>query len=772
MQQAARVFTVVCLAGAVATGVFAAPPIVPPRPYAIESHAQKPTVGWLVPDAIEEFSIRMEPATVAANPKAFTLELPGYPPMEAVRTRFVEYRKDWKTWSGTLRYPGSTGRGSGYVHLAYHGDQVTGMIEFEGERYRLVEGRLVRLSDELGTPTCGLDAREPEEMPSLVTMEASESESMGKVTAALATTRVDVLAVYPRAFFSETAATESALFTFIQDSISLANDVFANSQVDAYYNLVNVVPIMGTQPNATGLDDALGWLTGNPTEVVNLRNAYGADLVTIFIPWSWNANNYCGIANLPQNNGTFLTTGGTNPSPMGDRAYTANRMSCGIGDYTLGHEIGHTYGMYHGDQPVSPLAIHPYGRGHTFLVNGVMKATVMACVCPPGGCFVGSGSTCNRVPHFSDPNILYQGVPTGTHAAGSDPGRKNALVARLETVNYAGFQNQSANTPPNASFTVSCPNRTCTFTSTSTDNAGISSYSWDFGDGTTGTGSTVNKTYSTGTSFRVHLVATDTGGQTDVAWNTATPPPVYEGYLEQANCRAISGWAYDQANPNLSINVDIYKDSTKVTTIPANVFRQDLLNAGKGNGVHGFGYTPTSTWKDGAWHQAGVRYPGTATNIVWSPQSIVCGARMFPTQTPAENQDQAGVVYTAGTQFKSTHAGYITHLRFYRGAGETGTNVGRLWTDGGSQLASATFPSSPSSGWVEVALSTPVAISANTYYRVSVNTNSRQVKTGCGIGGGIFTDPLTAQSGYWATGDTFPNNGSCSNFFVDVRFDI
>ena len=66
----------------------------------------------------------------------------------------------------------------------------------------------------------------------------------------------------------------------------------------------------------------------------------------------------------------------------------------------------------------------------------------------------------------------------------------------------------------------------------------------------------------------------------------------------------------------------------------------------------------------------------------------------------------------------------------------------------------------------------PVYVTAGTLYRATVNTNTYQAKTGCGLGGGITNDPLTAHSGYWAPGDTFPYHGSCSNFFVDVRFDM
>ncbi len=541
----------------------------------LERAAEGSRTDELVPDAAEEFAIDLDPQAVADNPPSFLLDLPDGRTLKAVRTRFVEYREDWKSWVGFAREVGNKKSKAGFIHLGYHGEQLTAVIDLAGERYRIVGGfedshRLVRLSDEKGPLSCAFDDAQGLGKAMLAAESAAETEAPTETeAAALTANRVDVLAVYPKAFFSTGAAEESGLFTFIQDSISLANTVFANSQVDTSYNLVGIVPIKGVAQPSGGIFNALTWLNGLPSEVTTLRNAFGADVVTIYVPFSWNANNYCGVANLPQNNNTFLAPSGTVNAPMGDKAFTANRNACGQGDFTLGHEIGHNYGMYHGDQAASSLAIYPYARGKLITVGGVTKATVMHCVCPTGGCFVGSGSTCNRIPHFSDPNIFYLGVATGM------ADRNNALAARNATPIYAGFKPQSTNTPPNANFTTSCSGGTCTFNAgSSTDNTALPSngYWWDFGDGTTGTGVSTSHFYQTAGSYRVHLVVTDgngTTGQTDVAWGSVNPSPLYEGYHDIANCRDISGWAWDQGSPNTAVNVDIHRDGTKVSTVLA-----------------------------------------------------------------------------------------------------------------------------------------------------------------------------------------------------------
>ena len=99
---------------------------------------------------------------------------------------------------------------------------------------------------------------------------------------------------------------------------------------------------------------------------------------------------------------------------------------------------------------------------------------------------------------------------------------------------------------------------------------------------------------------------------------------------------------------------------------------------------------------------------------------------IFTTQTPTETLD-ASPGWEVGTRFSSSKAGKVIGFRFWRAAGETGSNYGKLWTNSGQRLKmSKAFPSG--TGWVEIYLDTPVSITANTTYRVSVNTNTKQVK--------------------------------------------
>jgi hypothetical protein len=108
--------------------------------------------------------------------------------------------------------------------------------------------------------------------------------------------------------------------------------------------------------------------------------------------------------------------------------------------------------------------------------------------------------------------------------------------------------------------------------------------------------------------------------------------PAYGGFLDGADCNVIRGWAWDAKQPNTPINVDVYIDNNNFVSIvaPANQFRQDLLNAGVGNGFHGFSFSTPSFLKDGHAHTIRVRFPGTLIDLSNSPRSINCSGNPPP----------------------------------------------------------------------------------------------------------------------------------------------
>jgi PKD repeat protein len=72
----------------------------------------------------------------------------------------------------------------------------------------------------------------------------------------------------------------------------------------------------------------------------------------------------------------------------------------------------------------------------------------------------------------------------------------------------------AANIAPTASFTFSCANLACTFDgSGSIDPDGtITSYTWNFGDNSTGQGISVSHSYAAAGTYTVTLTVIDDGG--------------------------------------------------------------------------------------------------------------------------------------------------------------------------------------------------------------------------------------------------------------------
>ena len=79
------------------------------------------------------------------------------------------------------------------------------------------------------------------------------------------------------------------------------------------------------------------------------------------------------------------------------------------------------------------------------------------------------------------------------------------------------------NQPPVADFSVvGCVNLACSFTDGSTDDAGVVSRSWTFGDGASSTAQNPSHSYAVAGTYSVTLIVTDGGGLQDDATKPTT----------------------------------------------------------------------------------------------------------------------------------------------------------------------------------------------------------------------------------------------------------
>lgn len=111
-----------------------------------------------------------------------------------------------------------------------------------------------------------------------------------------------------------------------------------------------------------------------------LRDALGADLVAHIT----DINDACGRGWVSPNSPAL--------------GYTVSDVSCALSNLTFAHETGHNRGCAH-DPDNAGSSYRPYGFGHRW--NGNANRSVMAY--SPG----------TRRPYFSNPDVIYNGEPTG-----------------------------------------------------------------------------------------------------------------------------------------------------------------------------------------------------------------------------------------------------------------------------------------------------------------------------------------------------------------------
>ncbi len=146
-----------------------------------------------------------------------------------------------------------------------------------------------------------------------------------------------------------------------------------------------------------------------------------------------------------------------------------------------------------------------------------------------------------------------------------------------------------SNTPPTASFTVSCTDLICSFTDHSTDDGTVTGWSWNFDDGTaTNTTKSPSHTFPATGSYNVQLTVTDNLGATgttsqQVSVTAATPSA---GTLTATTTKTKSQWTVALSWSGFASSVsavNVYKNNALLNAgAPANGTYTD---SGKGGGT-------------------------------------------------------------------------------------------------------------------------------------------------------------------------------------------
>jgi len=176
-----------------------------------------------------------------------------------------------------------------------------------------------------------------------------------------------------------------------QAAVDAANLAFANSEMVTRFRAVAIELWNRNESTLGASANARLSTLRSDAGIAALRTSVGADMVGLIVEDGQGA---CGIGYLMNNPG---------PSFAGS-AYQLTARGCAVGNLTYAHEHGHNMGFEHdpanGNAPGN--ASFPWSFGH--FEAGSFR-TVMSYQCPSGNC--------TRRAYFSNPDVSYQGQPTG-----------------------------------------------------------------------------------------------------------------------------------------------------------------------------------------------------------------------------------------------------------------------------------------------------------------------------------------------------------------------
>jgi len=158
-----------------------------------------------------------------------------------------------------------------------------------------------------------------------------------------------------------------------------------------------------------------------------------------------------------------------------------------------------------------------------------------------------------------------------------------------------------------------------------------------------------------------------------------------------------------------------------------------------------------------------------------------CPCTIFGDTIPtAFSPDPPPAPFELGVKFRADMNGFVSGVRFYKGATNTGEHTGSLWQTDGTLLATATFTNETATGWQTVSFANPVPVQAGTTYIASYFTPQGGFADHFAqfAGAGVDNVPLHAlrsgvdgPNGLYKQGSAgFPTNSVGSNYFVDVFF--
>jgi hypothetical protein len=180
-----------------------------------------------------------------------------------------------------------------------------------------------------------------------------------------------------------------------------------------------------------------------------------------------------------------------------------------------------------------------------------------------------------------------------------------------------------------------------------------------------------------------------------------------------------------------------------------------------------------------------VRAIDDSANMTGSPVSRSIDSAgpysVFGERSPAVADAGDPTAVELGLRFTPDQDGFISGVRFFKSAANTGAHSGSLWSSDGNRLATVTFEGESASGWQNASFASAVPVSAGTTYVVSYTApvGHYAVEQYYWAYRGIEASPLTVAGGFGATpagvyntfAGAFPQDAyRQGNYFVDAIF--
>jgi len=339
--------------------------------------------------------------------------------------------------------------GDRYLYFTVNNDKVIASIQIPEIRYQGVISHDPDLQmnylyehDHSMELSCGLDLFRVEIQGQIDSHMKSRrvnnaSDVVKKMQGQNAQTTITLLIVYANGAGTWMAA-NGGINNVINQSMTMSQEAMDVSGTEITFDLVHSASVNYNEAGVSS-NDILRFLRvkndGIMDEVHTLRDTHLADVVALFV----DEGDTGGLGYLINQ-----------PTGDPDFAFNLNRVQQITDTYTLVHEIAHNMGSDHSrNQSASPAdangGVFPYSTGWRWIgTNGISYSSVMTYASFPI-----DGVMSTRTPHFSNPNINFQGTPTGTSSGAVQYGpADNARSLReMKDVTAAYRQSTAQETP-------------------------------------------------------------------------------------------------------------------------------------------------------------------------------------------------------------------------------------------------------------------------------------------------------------------------------------